>query len=142
MIVFTGEFGTEPGGRQNNACCCTVSQAARPGKRTGRDSHLVFAEIIRQRNILGWAAFLLLPVGERHPIASNVLAGGANRDDDHRHLASIDELAPDFGRDPHGFSLGDAELLSFNSERKRPAQDDVHLFLLAVTVNPPALPRL
>lgn len=71
-----------------------------------------------------------------------MLAGAADRDQDHGDAAAVHQSSPHLGRNTDDLALPHAQLLAFKGERQLAAQHDVDLFLVAVAMNATLLTRL
>jgi hypothetical protein len=119
---------------------CDGPGAARRDPR--RNPLLAGWQVRRQRQVLRRDSVLVIPRRERLAVTALVLAIPAEREQDQRLRAAIDELAPQRGSHAHELALRERRLLALDQQGELALEDQVDLLLALVAVDPPSLPGL
>jgi hypothetical protein len=97
-------------------------------------------KVLRQRHLLGRPAFAgLFPGGVSAPVAALVAGRAADREDRQDVRMPVDELASHLGRHACQLAVDELVRLALDVQRQRALEDDVHLLLVQVAVDPAAL---
>src|SRR5918995_3284350 len=92
-------------------------------------------KVLGERQLLWRYAVLVLPRRERLPVAADVLAGSAEREQHEAAGAAVGELAAHGRRNAHELSALERLLLTLDQQGERSVEHEVDLLLLRMAVD-------